>query len=291
MLGNFRDRGTVVVDDVAVGAHVGEQRFHRRAGQVDAIARLHIAALGVAGGGILEHLGTVEELPALLLAHFDKGLVVLVHLGLGQALVGVLLPQRRDGVDDNIHTGVGFDNALDAGLVIFDKVSRLIAGAQIVGAKRDDDPFGLHARHGFGHRNISAGVVQLHTGVGRQAFGAHAHRANGVVIGAVVKHAVHAGGVAVAQKERFVHIGLPGIAAFGQDGGRKCGCVDGVFLFIVAALRNDGLGLYGRIRSGIPTAKAAHQQKGDAYADQQHQAANAQHNVHFGPEIQPHFRF
>jgi len=32
-----------------------------------------------------------------------------------------------------------------------------------------------------------------------------------------------------------------------------------------------------------PLPKPPTSKKGDAYADQQHQAANAQHNVHFGP--------
>ena len=105
MLRDRRQRGAVILGNVAVGADVVEQRVHRRAGQMNAVARLYIAALGVAGDGILQHLGAVQELPVLLLAHFDERLVVLVHLGLGQALVGVLLPDGRDGVDDDVHAG------------------------------------------------------------------------------------------------------------------------------------------------------------------------------------------
>ena len=292
MLGNFRHGGAVILGNAAVGADVVEQRFHSCTGQMDAVAGLHIAALGVAGGGVLQHLGAVQELPALFFAHFDEGLVVLVHLGLGQALVGVLLPQRRNGVDDDVRTGVRLDDALNACLVVFDKISRLVAGAEVVGAKGDDDPLGLHACHSLGHGDVAAGVVQLHAGIGGQALGAHAHRADGVIVGAEVEHAVHAGGIAVAQEKRFVHIGLARITAFRQDGGRVGRGVDGVFLFIVAALGNDGLRLYGRVGSGVLAAsEPAHQEKGNTYAGQQHQAANDQHNVHFCPEIQPHFGF
>ena len=107
---------------------------------MDAVARLYITALGVAGDGILQHLGAVQEFPALLLAHFDERFVVLVHLGLGQALVGVLLPDGRDGVDDDVHAGVGGDDGLDAGLVVFNEVRGLIAGVQVVRAEGQDDP-------------------------------------------------------------------------------------------------------------------------------------------------------
>ena len=122
---------------------------------MDAVARLHIAALGVAGDGILQHLGAVQELPVLLLAHFDERFVVLVHLGLGQALVGVLLPDGRDGVDDDVHAGVGGDDGLDAGPVVFDEVRGLIAGVQVVRAEGQDDPARLQFRHGLGHRDVA----------------------------------------------------------------------------------------------------------------------------------------
>ena len=80
MLGDGGQRGTVILRDIAVGADVAEQRVHRRAGQVDAVARLHIASLGVAGGAVLEGLGAVQKLPALFLAHLHESLVEFVHL-------------------------------------------------------------------------------------------------------------------------------------------------------------------------------------------------------------------
>ena len=155
MLGDGGQRRAVILRDIAVGADIVEQCIHRAAGQVDSVARLHIAALGVAGGGVLQYLGAVQELPALLLAHFHQGLVVLVHLGLGQALVGVLLPDGRDGVDEDIHAGVGRNNGLDARLIILDEIRCFVAGIQVVGAKSQNDPAGLQFCHRLGHCHIA----------------------------------------------------------------------------------------------------------------------------------------
>ena len=86
MLAHILYGGTVVLGDVAVGTHILKQIVHGRLGQVDAVAGNHIPTLGVTSGGILEYLGTVEELPTLFLAHLHQGFVVLIHLALGQVL-------------------------------------------------------------------------------------------------------------------------------------------------------------------------------------------------------------
>ena len=258
---------------------------------MDAVARLHIAALGVAGDGILQHLGTVQELPALLLAHFDERFVVLVHLGLGQALVGVLLPDGRDGVDDDVHAGVGGDDGLDAGLVVFDEVRGLIAGVQVVRAEGQDDPARLQFRHGLGHCDVAGRSAYLHAGKGRQALGGHAHRADGVVVAAIVEHAVHAGRVAVAQKQRLVHIAVARVGALLKDRGGVGLGIDGVFLFIIAALDDHGRAVHGGHALGVRAAEvdAADEHQRDADADQQHDAAQSQHQIHLAAHIQRFF--
>ena len=151
---------------------------------------------------------------------------------------------------------------------------------------------GLQLGHGLGHRQVAGPGAELYAGKARKRFGTHADRADGIVIAAVIEHPVHAGRVAVPQKEGLVYVAFAGIGALLQNG-RGVGLrVDGVFLFVVAALGNDGLRLYGRVGSGVLAAsEPAHQEKGNTYAGQQHQAANNQHNVHFCPEIQPHFGF
>ena len=262
MLAHILYGGTVVLGDIAVGAHILKQIIHGRLGQVDAVAGLHISALGVAGGGILEYLGTVEELPALFLAHLHQGFVVLIHLALGQVLVGVHLPQRRDGIDDDVHAGIGIHDGLDALLVGFHEAVRRIAGAQVVGAEGQDHPLGLHHRHRLGHRHIAGGSLHLYTGKVGQRPGAHAHRTDGVVVAAVVKHPVHPGGVAVAQEKGFVHVGLPGVVALFQDGGGVFRLVDGVLVLVIAALGHQGFAV-GRIAVGLRPhpVQSAHQQK------------------------------
>ena len=288
MLGHILDGGAVILGDITVGTHIIEKGFHRRPGQMDAVAGLHITALGVAGGGILEHLGAVEEFPPLFLAHLDQRFVVLVHLRLGQVLVGVRLPQRRDGVDDDVHAGVGFDDALDAFLVVFHEILRRVAGAQVIGAEGQNDPPGLHQRHRLGHGDIIGIPLQLHAGIGGQRARAHAHRTDGVVIAAVVEHAVHAGRVAVPQEKRLVHVVLPGVLALLQDGGGILGLVDGVLILVVAALGHQRVAVRSGVRPAVRAGgvQPADEHKGDRHAYQQHQAAHPHDQIHFAAGIQ-----
>ena len=288
MLGDGGQRGAVILRDIAVGADVAEQRVHRRAGQVDAVARLHIAGLGVAGGAVLEGLGAVQKLPALFLAHLHESLVEFVYLCLGKALVGMLLADRRDCVDDDVRAGVGGDDRLNAGLVVFDEIGGLVAGVQIVRAEGQDDPAGLQLGHGLRHRQVAGPGAELYAGKARKRFGAHADRADGVVIAAVIEHPVHAGRVAVPQKEGLVYVAFAGIGALLQNG-RGVGLrVDGVFLFVVAAFGHHGFAVHGRnaLRGGAAERQPADERQRNADADQQHHTAQGQHQIHFAAHIQ-----
>ena len=284
MLRDAGQRGAVILGDVAVGADVGEQRLHRRAGQVDAVARLHIAAFGVAGGGVLQHLGTVQKFPALVLTHLDKGFVVLIYLRLGQALVGVLLPDGWNRVDDNIHAGVGGHDGLNAGLVVLDEIRRLVTGVQVIGAEGQQHPARLQLGHGLRHRDVAGRGAQLHAGKAGQRFRAHAHRADGVVIAAIVKHTVHTRRVAVPQKEGFFYVAVACVGGGGQNRGIVGLRVNGVLLFVVAAFRHHR----ATVRGGAACAgiKRANQRQRNRNADQQHHAAQGQHQIHLAARIQ-----
>ena len=203
----------------------------------------------------------------------------------------MLLPDGRDGVDDDVHAGVGGDDGLDAGLVVFDEVRGLIAGVQVVRAEGQDDPARLQFRHGLGHCDVAGRSAYLHAGKGRQALGGHAHRADGVVVAAIVEHAVHAGRVAVAQKQRLVHIAVARVGGLLKDR-RGVGLgINGVFLFIIAALDDHGRAVHGGHALGVRAAEvdAADEHQRDADADQQHDAAQSQHQIHLAAHIQRFF--
>ena len=118
-----------ILGNVTVGADVSKQRIHGLLSQVDTITAQHIAAFGIASGAVLQHLGAVQELPAVILAHLHQGFVVFIYLGLGQVLVGMLLAQRRNSVHNDIHTGVSILHSLDALGVIAGKAGSAVAGA------------------------------------------------------------------------------------------------------------------------------------------------------------------
>ena len=118
-----------ILGNVTVGADVSKQHIHGLLGQVDTITAQHIAAFGIASGAVLQHLGAVQELPAVILAHLHQGFVVFIYLGLGQVLVGMLLAQRRNSVHNDIHTGVSILHSLDALGVIAGKAGSAVAGA------------------------------------------------------------------------------------------------------------------------------------------------------------------
>ena len=254
---------------------------------MDAVAALHIAAPGIAGGGILEDLGAVEELPVVFLAHLHQGLVVLVQLALGQAGIGVLLAQRRDGVHDDIHAGIGLHNGADTRSVVFGKAGRRIAGVQVVGAEGQDDPAGLHEGHRLRHGLVAAVTLELHTGVAGQRPGRHPHRTDGIVIGTIIKHTIHPGGVGIAQEERFVQVGLAGIRAFLQNGGGVLGRVDGVLILVIAALHHHRRGGGHSQIPVLPCRRAAapHNKKRGNHGEKQGGAAQRQHKIHPFPFI------
>ncbi len=222
------------------------------------------------------------------MAHLHDGLVELVHLGLGQRLVGVLLAQRRDGVDDDIHTGVGRLDRLNARLIILNKFGGGEVGVQVVGAEGQDDPAGLHQSHRLRHGHIAAVAAEFDAGKAGQGPGRHAHRTDGVIVAAIVEHAVHAGGVAVSQEEGVIDIFLPRIVGLGQDGGFKLGGIDGMFVLIIAALHHHRFTVYS-LRLLLRAAKAVYKKQRNPDADQQHHTAKQQHHVHFGAGI--HRRF
>ena len=62
----------------------------------------------------------------------------------------MLLADRRDRVDDDVRAGVGGDDRLNAGLVVFDEIGGLVAGVQIVRAEGQDDPAGLQLATAWG---------------------------------------------------------------------------------------------------------------------------------------------
>ena len=221
---------------------------------MDAVAGFHIAALGVSGGRILQHFGTVEELPVVFLAHLHDGLVVFVHLGLGQAFVGMLLAQRRNGVDDDVHAGIGFLHRLDALFIACNKIVGAVGRAQIVGAEGDDDPPGLHDGHRFGHGLVAGNPLELDAFIGGQGPRRHAHRPDGIIVGAVIEHAIHTRCIGIAQEQSLVHILLTGIIALFQDGGSILGGVNGILVLVVALFIHHCLGPLAV--GGVPCRKA-----------------------------------
>ena len=284
MLRDCRQGGAVVLRNIAVGADITEQRIHRRTGQVDAVACFHIPALGIAGIRVLEGFGAVEEFPSVFFAHCHKAGVVFVNLGLGQALVRVLLAERRDRVDNDIDTWVGFDNGLDALLIVGDEVFGAVARRKVVCAKGQDHPLRLHQRNSFGHRLVIGVTGKLHAGIGGKAAGRHANRPNRVVIAAVVKHAVHSRCVRIPQKQRFINIFLPRIFAFLQNGRSVLRGIDGVFVLVVAGVfhqRFTGSGSALRLCPG--GSQAVHHQKRDHNGQQHQSTADGQHKMHASP--------
>jgi hypothetical protein len=66
---------------------------------------------------------------------------------------------------------------------------------------------------------------------------------------------------------------------------------DGVFLFIIAALDDHGRAVHGGHALGVRAAEAdaADEHQRDADADQQHDAAQSQHQIHLAAHIQRFF--
>ena len=103
--------GAAVLGDVGVGAHILEVGRHGVFGKVHPI-RERVVGLGPAGRFVAQHLGAVQELVAVFLAHFDQRGIVGVHLGHRQVGVLALAVQRRDGADNDIAVRPGFLNGL-----------------------------------------------------------------------------------------------------------------------------------------------------------------------------------
>ena len=247
---------------------------------MDAVG-IHIVALCIAVRA-LQRLGAVQKFPAVGFTHLHDGAVVLVQLFLVQAGIDVAAPDGRHRVDDDVHAGVGFLHRLDAGLVILDK--GIHVGAGVVGAEGDDDPLRLHQRHGLRHGDVVGISGKLHAGVAFQLPGRHAHRADGVVVAAIVEHPVHARRVGVAQKQRAVNIILAGVLGLGQHGAVVLRRVDGVGALVVVAAR------YHRAVAGSFLALSAgrvHRHKCPDHSDQQRGAAQRQHKKHPAAHIHP----
>ena len=122
---------------------------------MNAIAGNNIAIFGVARIGVLQYLGAIQIFPTVALAHLNKAGVVFVDLGLGQALVRMLLAERRDRVDDDIDPRVGFDDREDPLLIVFDKFFGTIARREVVGTEGQDNPLRLHYCNGLRHCHIT----------------------------------------------------------------------------------------------------------------------------------------
>ena len=227
--------GPAVLGDIGMGAHILKKGGDRRFGQVHPI-RQGIVLFGPAGVRVFQHLGAVQKLKAVFLAHFGQGGVVGVHLHHVQVLVFALFVQRRDGVDDDVGVGPGLPDGFQPFQVGLDKAVRVggLAG-QVVGAKADDDALGLEHGHRVGdgvHLAVAHKLLAFQGGDGPRAHADHAdvvgQRGKGLA-GLVGVHHV-AGGVGVADEQRLVHVAAAGVGGLGQDG---------------AGLGNDGLG-FGR---------------------------------------------
>ena len=118
-----------------------------------------IIAQSKTAGGILEHLGAVEELDPQVLAHGQQGHVEVVDLFLGGGgVVGVILGHRRDGVDNDVGVGIAGLDLLDQLGVIADE--GLDLHPVVVGAQGDDHPAGLHHGHRLRHGITLIGALE-----------------------------------------------------------------------------------------------------------------------------------
>ena len=283
MLGDIGQRRAVVLRDIAVGADIVEQNADGLLGQVDAVALDHIAVPGVAGLGVLEDLGAVQKLPVMGLAHLHDGLVELVDLGLGQVFPGVLPPDGRDRVDDDIDAGVSLLHRLDARLILRNKALGGQRGGQVVGAEGDDHAARLHEGDRFRHCLVAGIAIKLDAGVIGQGAGRHADRGGGVIQRAEAEHA-HARGVGIAQKQRFVDVRLPGVLAFHEDRRGILRGVDRVFVLVVVRVFDQRL-RGGRF--GLPFGHAVHRRQGGDGGQQHERKTDHEHKIHAAPGAQP----
>ena len=150
---------------------------------------------------------------------------------------------------------------------------------------------GLHQGNRFRHRLVAAVALELHAGIRCQGFAGHTHRANGIIITAIIENAVHAGGVGIAKEECFVHIALARIGAFFQNGGAVLVGIDRILVFIIAAVRHKGFLGGGGIRCVIilpcGAAQAAHNKERCPHGDEHRCKAQHQHQIHFFFYIHP----
>ena len=225
-----------VLGYVGVGAHIVKVGRHRRLGQMHAV-RKRVVGPGPAGGAVPQDLGAVQELEAVLLAHFYQRGVVGVHLGHRQVGVLPLLVQRGNGAHDDVAVRPRRLDRLQA-LQIGGDEARGVGGrtAQVVGAEADDDARGFEHGHRFGNGVHGRRTLELLTFQRGDGPGPHAHDADVVVqrceslAGLVGIHHVPRG-VGVADEQRPVHIAaarVGGLRQHGAHGGLLHGQVGGL---------------------------------------------------------------
>ena len=249
-------RGPGVLGDVGVSADVVKQGVHAVHGEVDAVGQ-GVVRLGPAGVRVLQGLAGVEELVALLLAHLHQCLVEAVHLGHGEGGVLPELIQRRHRIHNDVRIGVRLVNGGQTLFVGIDVV--LGAAAQVVGAKGHNDPPGVHDLHRLGNGHIAGVALEVHAFQAGDLPGAHAGYADGVgQVTLAVHHVAH--GVAVAQKQRFLHILFARVLRSGQHGAGKRRGVDhtggGIVVCIRSRFHPGGGGRLRDLRGRIAAAAA-----------------------------------
>src|SRR5699024_6389646 len=138
--------GAAVLGVIGVGGDVVQHRLG--AGFAEAVGG-DIAGIGIAGA-VLEDLGGVEQLVAVLIAGHRQLLVDLVDEGLAGGGVVRGFGHRGQRADDEVTVGVG-------GVQRFEHVAEVhqetVGGGpvgEIVAAQQDDHPAGLHLGQGLG---------------------------------------------------------------------------------------------------------------------------------------------
>ena len=226
--GNVAGIGTAVLGLISVGGQVVQNCLQAAALEVDIAADI-VVVQTKAGGGILQHLGAVEELDAQVLAHGQQGHVEVIDLLLRDGgIVGVVLGDRRNGVDNDVGIRI-------AGLDILDQL-RIIADeglhfhGVVVGAQGDDHTAGLHHRHGLGH-----GVALIGSLKGDQLLREGALDADALLGTELLKGdqaiVVQTNGVGIAQEQGVIEVGLSGVCCLSQQSGGL-----GVHLIVVGQI-------------------------------------------------------
>ena len=213
--GDVAGIGAAVLRLVGMSGQVVQNCLQAAALEVNIAADI-VIILAEAGGRVLQDLCAVEEFNPQILAHGQQCHVEVINLLLRhRRIVGMILGDRRNGIDNDISIRIARLDVLDQLGIVFDE--GLHFHAVIVGPQGDNHTAGLHHGHSLGH-----GVALVSTFEGDQLlrngildadpfFGAELLQGNQAVV-------VQADRIGITQEQGFIQIGLASVIGFGQQG-------------------------------------------------------------------------